>query len=306
MYPSGIQKTSASEPPLLDAAALRQLERLSLTGVEAVVRGFGGQRPAAGHSRGLEFIDYRRYTPGDDLRNIDWNVYARLREVVVKTAPSEGHLDLALLLDGSASMGEGEGSRFRYAQELAALLGTVALLGSDVVAVDVLADGDAWAGTPLTAPHVVPQLIAELAALPRGTRTDLTASLREHRRGSPLADLAVLVTDALVEPADLGTAVGELAASAHAATLVHVVEPAAPELPDGATELLDAETGERIVVKLTPELRRAFAARRAEARAEVGELCAARGVAYVVATTDVAPLDLMFGAAREGGLVSAY
>ncbi len=212
---------------------------------------------------------------------------------------------LALLVDGSASMGEGAASKFRYAQELAALLGTVALLGSDVIAVDVLADGGAWAGARLTAPHVVPELIAELAALPRGTRTDLTASLREHRRGSPFADLAVLVTDALVEPADLAPALVELAASANATTLVHVVEPAAPELPDGAAELLDAETGERLVVELTPELRRAFVARRAEEAAAVREYCAARGVAYLRALTDVAPLDLMFGAARDVGLVSA-
>ncbi|HYC80470.1 MAG TPA: DUF58 domain-containing protein [Solirubrobacterales bacterium] len=305
MYPSGLQAANADERPLLDATALRQLERLSLAGVEAVVRGFGGQRAGAGHSRGLEFIDYRRYTPGDDLRNIDWNVYARLREVVVKTAPSEAHVDLALMLDASASMGSGDGSKFRHAQELAALLGTVALLGSDAIAVDVLADGGARAGVRLTAPHVVPELIAELGALPRGTRTDLTASLREHRRGSPMADLAVLVTDALVDPADLGSALAELAASGGAATLVHVVESGVPELPDGTTELLDAETGERIVVELTAELRRAFGERRAEEAAAVRELCAGRGVAYLAAPVEVAALDLMFGAARDVGLVSA-
>src|SRR4029077_6928711 len=102
---------------------------------------FGGTRSGARRTRGLEFVDYRRYTPGDDLRSIDWNVYARLREVVVKAAPAEGHVDLALLLDGSRSMDDGTPSRFRYAQQLGAMLGTVALLGSDVVAVHMLADG---------------------------------------------------------------------------------------------------------------------------------------------------------------------
>jgi uncharacterized protein (DUF58 family) len=295
----------AAEKPLVDAAAMRQLEQLSLAGVGAIVRGFGGQRAGAGHSRGLEFVDYRRYSPGDDLRNIDWNVYARLREVVVKTAPSEGHVDLALLLDGSASMGAGEPSKFRHAQELTALLGTVALLGSDTIAVDVLADGEAWAGARLAAPHLVPELVAELGALPRGTRTDLTASLREHRRGTPFADLAVLISDGLVAEEDLGTALGELAASGAAATVVHVFDNEPPDLPDGATELRDAETGERISVELTPALRQEFLERRAEAAATVQELCAANGVTYLGAPTDTTPLDLLFGAARVAGLVSA-
>ena len=104
------------------------------------------------------------------------------------------------------------------------MLGTVALLGSDVIAVDVLADGEAWAGARLAAPHVVPELIAELAALPprhphRPHREPARAPPRQ-----PLADLAVLVTDGLVEPADLGPALAELAASGAAATLVHVVD----------------------------------------------------------------------------------
>jgi uncharacterized protein (DUF58 family) len=268
------------------------------------VRGFGGQRAGAGRSRGLEFVDYRRYTPGDDLRNIDWNVYARLRELMVKTSPTEGHVGLALMIDGSASMGAGEASKFRYAQELAALLGTVGLLGSDVIAVDLLADGNAWTGARLAAPHLVPELVAELAALPRGTRTDLAAGLREHRRGSAAADLAVLVSDALVEPADLGAALEELAASGAAATLVQVVEPEAPELPEGPAELRDSETGERIVVELSPALRSAFEERRAAAVEEVAERCAAAGVAYLRAPTDIAPLDLLFGAARDAGLVA--
>ena len=155
---------------LVDAGDLRQLERLSVAGVEAIVAGFGGQRAGAQRTRGLEFVDYRRYTPGDDLRNIDWNVYARLREVVVKAAPAEGHVDLALLLDGSRSMDDGKPSRFRYAQELGAMLGTVALLGSDVVAVHMLADGSSWTGARLAAPHLVTELIEEVAELPRGTR----------------------------------------------------------------------------------------------------------------------------------------
>ena len=292
-------------PELVDAAALRQLETLSLAGVEAVVAGFGGQRAGAQRTRGLEFVDYRRYTPGDDLRSIDWNVYARLREVVVKAAPAEGHVDLALLLDGSRSMDDGTPSRFRYAQELGAMLGTVALLGSDVVAVHMLADGTSFTGARLAAPHLVGELIEEVGELPRGTTTDLAAGLRDYRRGAEPADLTVLLTDGLAEPDRLAEAVDELGGSGRAAALVHLVDgDAALAALEGAYELEDRETGERLVVEVTPRVRATHEERLESASAALKDRCSDRGVTYISAPTDVPPLDLLFGAARDAHLVS--
>jgi uncharacterized protein (DUF58 family) len=290
---------------LVDAAALRQLETLSLAGVEAVIAGFGGRRSGAQRTRGIEFVDYRRYTPGDDLRSIDWNVYARLGEIVVKASPAEGHVDLALLLDGSRSMDDGAPSRFSYAQELGAMLGTVALLGSDVVTVNMLADGGSFTGARFAAAHLVTEMIEEVAVLPRGTKTDLAASLREYRRAAEPADLAVLLSDGLAEPTALGEAVEELAGSARAAAFVHLTESeAALASFEGAFELLDRETGERLVVEVTPRVRATYEERTEEAAAALRDHCTDSGVAYVRASTDIAPLDLLFGAAREGGLVS--
>ena len=275
-----------------------------MSGVDAIVAGFGGQRSGAQRTRGLEFVDYRRYTPGDDLRSIDWNVYARLREVVVKAAPAEGHVDLALLLDGSRSMDDGTPSRFRYAQELGAMLGTVALLGSDVVAVHMLADGGSWTGARLAAPHLVNELIEEVAGLPRGARTDLAASVREYRRGGEPADLAVLLSDGLAEPGSLTEALDELGASGRGAAFVHLVEgEAALARLEGAFELEDRETGEKLVVEVTPRVRATYEERVREVGARLKDQCGDRGITYVRAPTDVAPLDLLFGAARDTGLV---
>jgi uncharacterized protein (DUF58 family) len=296
---------AAPSASLIDGAALRQLETLSLTAVEAIVAGFGGQHTGAQRTRGLEFVDYRRYTPGDDLRSIDWNVYARLREIVVKASPAEGHVDLALLLDGSRSMDDGSPSRFRYAQELGAMLGTVALLGSDVVAVHMLADGGSYTGARLAAPHLVTELIEDVASLPRGTRTDLAASLRDVRRSAAPADLAVLLSDGLAEPAALAEALGELAATARSTAFVHLVESdAALAALDGAFELEDRETGERLVVEVTPRVRATYEERLRATQAALRDGCADNGVAYVRAPTDVPPLDLLFGAARDARLVS--
>lgn len=203
-------------------------------------------------------------------------------------------------------MDDGEPSRFRYAQELGAMLGTVALLGSDVVAVHMLADGTSFTGARLAAPHLVTELIAQVTELPRGTRTDLAASLRDYRRGAEPADLAVLLSDGLAEPGALAEAVDELAGSARAAAFVHLVESdaALAAFEGGAFELLDRETGERLVVEVTPRVRATYEERVETVAAALRDRCADHGVTYVRAPTDIAPLDLLFGAAREGGLVS--
>jgi len=201
-------------------------------------------------------------------------------------------------------MDDGTPSRFRYAQQLGAMLGTVALLGSDIVEVHMLADGGSWTGARLAAPHLVTELIAEVGGLPRGTRTDLAAGLRDHRRGAEPADLAVLLSDGLAEPEALGEAVAELSGSGRAAAFVHLVEGEASPALEGAFELEDRETGERLVVEVTPRVRATYEERVKAAAQALKDQCSDRGVTYVRAPTDVPPLDLLFGAARDAHLVS--
>ena len=133
---------------------------------------------------------------------------------MVKTSPSEGHVGLALLIDGSASMGAGEGSKFRHAQELAALLGTVG-------AARLRRDRGRRprrrrrpAGARLAAPHLVPELVADLAALPprhphRPHRQPPRAPPRQRLRRPRGARLR---RPGRARPT-LGPALGELAAS---------------------------------------------------------------------------------------------
>jgi len=111
--------------PLLDRADIQVLERLSVESLDAIVTGLVGQRDGPGQTVGFEFSDYRRYTPGDDVRRIDWNIYARLRELHVRTAPQEASLALSVLLDASRSMDSGEPNKLRFGRRLAALLAAV-------------------------------------------------------------------------------------------------------------------------------------------------------------------------------------
>jgi uncharacterized protein (DUF58 family) len=299
---------AGAAPPgaaLLDAGELRELRRRSLAEPVAPRERSVGARSGRRRRQGPEFVDYRPYVPGDDPRRVDWRVYARLGDLVVRSAPAESHVELAVMVDGSRSMA----GKFRWAQRLAAMLGVLALQGSDAVTVRVLADGACSGARPSTAPQQVLALLEEVAWLPRGTRTDLARSLARARRdlaGRPAPDLAVLITDLLVPRAEIERVVAGLARSGRAAHLVWVSEPADLETDlRGPTELRDVETGETLLLDVGAAEGRRYAEFAAAQRAAAEEACRRHGVAFTPASTSRTPLDLLFDPRSDLRLAAA-
>jgi uncharacterized protein (DUF58 family) len=279
--------------PLVDAGELRQLERLRYAQLDALMAGLVGRPVGAAGGRGAEFAEYRPYTPGDDLRRLDANVYARLRQPVVKSSPAERQLGLGLLLDASGSMA----TVAPYARRLTALLGAIALLRGDRLRLSLLIDGDARPERQLWGPRALPALLEQVEAAGWAARTDLARSLRAAQ---PPAQVAVLVSDALLEPDALDEAIVALSRAGTATALVQVVEAAPAAGAHGPVELVDAETGARMAVELTPAARAAYAERVDALVARVAELCAVHGVSHVRADTDGAPLDQLVALAGRG------
>lgn len=277
--------------PLLDAATLDRLAGLGVAQLARAVTGFGGGVGPAG-APGAETVDHRPYVPGDDLRRIDANVFARLHQRVVRLAPSEAQVGVAVLVDASGSV-EGE---LRAVLRVAALLGAVALLSGDIAQPVALRDGDALPGPRLAGPRALPELLAWLDDVHAGGTTTLASSVTRARRAVGDAPLAVLVTDGLVPAADLAAAAADL----HA--VVHVT--AAPDLPAGPLDLVDAETGERLPVQLDARTRAAYAAR-AEAHATaLRRACLRAGVEYASTTPSADPFTLLTDLADRGTLLT--
>jgi len=294
----------AARRPLLDGDDIRALEGLSLDSLAALLAGLGGQREGPGRSAGFEFVDYRPYTPGDDGRRIDWNIYARLRELQVRTAPQEARVWLSVLLDVSRSMDFGEPNKLYYGRRLAALLGVVALLRTDAIQVHTLGDGGASSGGLLDSAGMLGVLVDQLVQLPVGQTTALASSLRAARDTGGQPELAVLISDALVVGEDLNLALRELARGARSATLLHVVSPEDEDGgPTGAIQLVDRETNRRIETLITEEVQERFAQQALRFRARVELQCRANGVHYAAASTDTDPLELLLRVARERTLL---
>ena len=124
---------------LLSADFLAQLERLSLLSRRSFRGRVKGERRSPRKGISVEFSDFRPYGIGDDLRYVDWNVYARLDRLYLKLFVDEEDLCLHLLVDASASMGFGNPSKLDHAARLAAALGFVGLVGLELdhVALDL-------------------------------------------------------------------------------------------------------------------------------------------------------------------------
>ena len=274
-----------SSAPLIDSETLRQLERLRLPRLDALI-GQAGERVARERAAGIEFDDHRPYAPGDDLRSIDWNIYERLGEPFVKLSPREGRIELALLVDVSRSM---RGRKLDHARRLAAAMGAIGLLAGDSVAVWGLADGRALPGPVHVGRGALGALVGRLEELPTGTTTDLRAGVAAFAG----ADVAILISDLLIETAQ-HAALDDLAAAARVAAVAHVVDPeeATPRL-GGALELEDAETGRRMSVTVTRAMRERYAQLFAQRLGDVRRSCDRSGVRYLPARIDVAPLDLL-------------
>src|SRR5438552_4137988 len=125
---------------LFSSDFLKKLEYLSLIS-RRVFRGqILAQRRTMQLGGGIEFADHREYTPGDDFRYLDWNLYARLDELLLKRFQEEEDLHVYFLLDCSRSMAFGNPPKFDFARQVAAALAYIALADLDRAAIIAFAN----------------------------------------------------------------------------------------------------------------------------------------------------------------------
>jgi len=303
-------------PDPFDAAFLRRLEYLRVVarhlavGERAVRREPGaaaGRAPGPRGGPGLEFAEYRPYSPGDDYRHVDWAALARLDRLVLRLCRQEEDRLVDFLLDVSASMAGGRPSGrpppFDHARRLVAALATVGLAGLDRVRLFAVADG---VRGHLDVGRSRAGLLAVLEWL-RGLRaegpTDLAAGVRAYLSHVARRGTAVVVSD-LMDPAGWQEPLARLQAHGQEVWCLLVTDRRGllPEA-DGEWVLADAETGERLAVCLGPEVRRRLRATAERFGAEVRAWCLGRGIGYAEAPVEVPADALVLDVLRREGLV---
>ncbi|MCB0217667.1 MAG: DUF58 domain-containing protein [Chloroflexi bacterium] len=240
-----------------DEAFLRRLERMSLR-LGRVSQTVGG-RPGSRRVPAADFIDHRPYSPGDDLRHIDWNAAARHDEVFVKVGRVMQSADVQLVLDASLSMAVLP-LKWQRARQLAAALGWMSLAHGDRVGLTVFPqhpdDAPAGASRGIGPAREMLRRLARLEPVPSES-TALTPVLERSIRGRP-GGLVVVISDFwLVDDLDRALALAPL--PRWNLLLLQVLDPAElrPEL-DGAFELIDAESGARRSLNVDAAMRAAY------------------------------------------------
>src|ERR1700676_871076 len=131
----------ATSEPLLDPKFLARLEQLELVSRKIFMGRMKGERRSKKKGQSVEVADYRNYVVGDDLRFLDWNLYARLDRLFIRLFMEEEDLHFYVLIDNSLSMDFGSPTKLHYARQVAAALAFVGLVNMDRVAIDVVGDG---------------------------------------------------------------------------------------------------------------------------------------------------------------------
>jgi len=300
---------------LFDETSLRKLQQLTLSTARVRAGALRGERRSLKRGAGLEFADFRDYVPGDDLRRVDWNVYARLDRPYVKLREEEEDLAVHLLVDASQSMAWGEGAqhKFNYALQLAAGLGSIGLRTGDRVTVSTLKTSEVSETSEVSARRTsevslrgqqyLMQLLKFLEAQQAAGITDLEAATRRFLIKPRRPGLVILISD-LLSPNGYQSAVKLLQQRGHEAAIVHVLSPDEIDPPlAGDLKLIDVETGSAQEVSIDGGLRDAYRERVIAWRSEAQAFCRARNVRYLAVQTDRPWDEVVLYDMRKAGMV---
>ncbi len=277
---------------IVDPAFFSQLDNLELR-AKSIVEGFmqGTHRsPFVGYS--VEFATHREYAPGDDLRHVNWKLYARQKRLYVKEYDAETNMNLYIYLDVSNSMECASSgiSKLAYGSTLAAALAHLALKQRDAVGLTLYADQILGHLPAKAKPHYLQEVLQLIesteARPPSNARRALqpAVELARHR------GMVVIISDLFDDTDAIITAIDNLRFRQHEVVLLHILDPWERDLPvDGTMRFQDMETGHEIVTR-TEGIREEYLAAVQEWRDEIDEECLNRSVDRVELTTED-PLD---------------
>ncbi len=342
MIASSATKRPTSPDELISSPLSAALDRLDVSTRRVFAGKMQGERRSKSRGRSVEFEDFRPYVPGDDLRHVDWNVFARLDRLFIKIFQEEQDLALNIVVDASASMDAGNPNKLIFAQRVAMALGYLGLVNNNRVSAWIFGgqggsprpgDGSPEArmvrrmspmrgrtGVQRLARFVLEETFPSEAARPEREEASFTRAMRGIAASRTGRGVLLLLTD-LLAPEGYAQGLSLLAGSgtqsgapAWDVTVIQVLSPGEIDPQSelsasgdrailGDLRLTDAETGRAAEVTITQELIARYRARFAAFQQEAATFCARRGIQHVVARSDADVSELMLGELRRRGIV---
>lgn len=299
---------------MLGAEDLNRISSLELR-ARGIVEGFlqGLHRsPFVGFS--VEFSSHRRYEPGDDLRHVNWKVFARQRKLYVKEFDAETNMSLYLLVDNTESMqckSGGSITKQEYARILAASIAHLGLKQRDAVALGMLGDGVEAYLDPSSKPGQWNDCLHTLSKASRGKKTSLRKSLEQSAMLARHRGLVILFSDLIDEHAVDATAgfergISQLRHRGHEVVVFHILDPWERQLPDsGKCRFVDLESDWEVTAEIG-SIRSQYNERIDKWCQRLEEICHDNGVDRIELTTEIPPgqalVDYLVRRSAMGGV----
>jgi len=234
----------------LKPEVIRQIKRLDLR-ARFIVQGFlHGLHASPFHGFSVEFSEHRKYTPGDDPKDIDWLIYAKTDKYYVKKFEAETNITGYLVMDLSRSMGytyQQELTKFDYSICLAAALSYLMIHQQDPVGLLTFDEKIRHSLAPKSRRKQLGDVLSLLAKLKPEGKTDVAASLDQIAAMLRHASLVMVFSDLLAEPEPILQSLRRLRHGGHDVILFHVLDEAEVRFPfDGMVELEEPETRQRV------------------------------------------------------------
>ncbi len=288
---------------LLSPELLARLERMELISRKIFRGRMKGERRSPRKGQSVEFADFRNYVPGDDLRFVDWNTYARLEKLFLKMFLEEEDLHFYALIDASNSMNFGDPTKLRYATQLAAALGFIGLIRSDRVKIETLDQSDREAAPVFRGRRSLWRMLDYLEGIEPGRPVPLAEGVKNFCVRNSGKGILVLISD-LMDKAGYEAALRYLVSQDMDVYVIQVLsaEELEPEI-QGDLRLIDCEDGDVADVTISAPLMKRYKQTLAALVDSVREYCTRRGMAYMLARNQVSVDELVTGYLRTRGLV---
>jgi len=298
---------------LFDEKTLRKLDRLSLVASRVRSGTMKGDRRSKKRGTSLEFADYRNYTRGDDLRRVDWNVYARLDRPFIKLFEEEEDLAVHVLIDASGSMdwpkgGESGGNiehhKFHFAQRIAAGLAYIALGTGDYTSVTALyGPGQNVTWGPYRGRGRSLRLLDFIGELQPAGELDLNTAMKDYVMRYPRPGLVMLISD-LLTPKGFQDGLSALQSVGNEVGVIHILSPDEidPQLA-GDLQLIDVESGAPQDLTVDAAMREHYNRRLIAWRNDIMNTCLKRGIHYATMDTGISWEEVILFELRRIGVV---
>lgn len=296
-------------PPTPDTAdlvspeLLAQLERLELVSRKIFRGHLKGERRSRRKGQSVEFADFRNYVPGDDLRFLDWNLYARLDKLFLKLFLEEEDLHFFALIDASTSMDFGTPTKLQYAKQLAAALGFIGLIRADRIKIEALGSARKETGPVLRGRRNLWRLLEYLDGVQPGLNVPLADSIKDFCLRSTGKGILVLLTD-LLDKSGYEQALRVLLAQKMDVYVMHILSPEElhPDL-QGDLRLVDAEDGDTAEITVSRPLLDRYQQTLAAFLTGARDFCNRRGMTYIPLNTQTPVTDVVTKYLRQRGMV---